>query len=73
MTHAEEFENFVGPVDQEDDFGLCAACHDYPCACDDDDILTSPDCCQHCGKPFEEFGDIGCGYCDRRSPDWGEL
>ena len=30
-------------------------------------------CCVHCGKPFEDFSDIGCRYCDRRSPDYGVL
>lgn len=29
------------------------------------------ECCPRCGKAFEEFGDLGCGYCDRRSPDFG--
>lgn len=27
--------------------------------------------CPHCGKPFEEFGDLGCEYCDRRHPGFG--
>jgi hypothetical protein len=29
--------------------------------------------CRHCGKPYEEFSDLGCGYCDQRSSDWGLL
>ena len=32
-----------------------------------------PDVCPHCGKEFEDFSDIGCGYCDRRSPEWGDF
>ena len=26
--------------------------------------------CSHCGKAFEDFSDLGCGFCDRRSPEW---
>lgn len=37
---------------------------------DDEDPL---DYCDHCGKAFEDFSDLGCGYCDRRSPEWGIL
>ena len=29
--------------------------------------------CSHCGKPFYDFSDIGCGYCDQRSPEWGTM
>lgn len=32
-----------------------------------------PECCQHCGKEFEDFSYIGCGRCDRRHPEWGSL
>jgi hypothetical protein len=32
--------------------------------------ISMPDeeeeCCRHCGKPFEEFSDFGCAYCDVR-------
>ncbi len=27
--------------------------------------------CPHCGKPYEDFSDVGCGFCDQRSPEWG--
>jgi len=30
-----------------------------------------PEVCPHCGKEYEDFSDIGCGHCDRRSPEWG--
>jgi rubrerythrin len=26
--------------------------------------------CPHCGKAYEDFSDLGCGFCDRRSPDF---
>ncbi len=35
----------------------------------DDD--REPERCEKCGKEFEDCGDIGCRYCDRRSPDYG--
>lgn len=36
-----------------------------------DEERPAEDYCPHCGKAFDEFGDLGCGYCDRRSPEWG--
>jgi len=30
-----------------------------------------PEVCKHCGKELYDFSDIGCGYCDRRHPDFG--
>ena len=30
-----------------------------------------PDSCLNCGKPFEEFGDLGCEKCDTRHPEFG--
>jgi hypothetical protein len=41
------------------------------CEMNQDEDEDGEPCCGHCGKPFEEFSDLGCGYCDRRSPDWG--
>lgn len=35
-----------------------------------DDELNEP-VCGHCGKAFYDFSDLGCGYCDRRSPEFG--
>lgn len=29
--------------------------------------------CPHCGKEYEDFSDMGCGHCDRRSPEWGTV
>jgi hypothetical protein len=37
----------------------------------DDDETTER--CDHCGKPFEEFGDLGCKFCDARVPGFGVL
>ena len=33
MTHAEEFEEFVGGHQSEDENGLCLRCNDWPCHC----------------------------------------
>jgi len=27
--------------------------------------------CDHCGKPLEDFSDLGCEYCDARHPYFG--
>ena len=37
----------------------------------DDEPEPEPECCPYCGKPYEDFSDLGCGRCDRRSPEWG--
>jgi hypothetical protein len=29
--------------------------------------------CSHCGKDIYDWSDLGCGYCDRRHPDFGML
>lgn len=42
VTHKEEFESFVGDVDEEPD-ELCRRCHDYPCCCTVEDIILSDD------------------------------
>lgn len=39
---------------------------------DPDDEEEEP-ICSHCGKPLYDFSDLGCGRCDRRSPEWGIL
>lgn len=41
----------------------------------DDDYWMEfePECCGRCGKEFEDFSDLGCGYCDSRHPEWGLL
>lgn len=36
-----------------------------------DEEEPDEDFCSHCGKNFYDFSDLGCGFCDRRSPDWG--
>lgn len=46
----------------------CPACEALSGDCDEPEP-----CCEHCGKPLGDFSDIGCGRCDRRSPDWGVL
>jgi len=35
VTHKEEFEAFVGGLDEQDGayVELCPRCHDYPCCC----------------------------------------
>lgn len=49
----------------------CDACEDFVDYLLEDD---EPDeCCPYCGKAYEDFSDMGCGYCDRRSPDWGVM
>jgi hypothetical protein len=66
----------VSETDRDSVLDLCEACHDYPCSCDLDDLdlpEEGPECCEYCGKPFEDFSDLGCGYCDLRSPEWGLL
>ena len=42
------------------------------CDCDeaDEEELAT---CPHCGKAYEEFGDLGCEYCDRRHPGYGTI
>lgn len=37
---------------------------------DFDDDEPEP-CCPRCGKRYGDFSDLGCGYCDRRSAEWG--
>lgn len=34
---------------------------------------AEPPCCPHCGKDIYDFSDLGCGHCDRRSPEWGTV
>lgn len=41
---------------------------DSCCGLEDDEP-----CCQYCGKPFEDFSDLGCERCDRRHPDYGMI
>lgn len=51
-------------------------CELNPDEFDMEDDFDGSDCenyCPHCGKEYTEFSDLGCGYCDRRSPDWGVL
>jgi hypothetical protein len=43
VTHEEEFEAFVGPLNGEDDYGLYSGCHDYPCSCTVDDLMLHDD------------------------------
>lgn len=54
---------------------LCPNCQevmsDYNYSFIDEFDALGEECCDYCGKPYEEFGDLGCGRCDRRHPDWG--
>lgn len=43
MKHAEETENFLGPLTEEDDYALCVGCHDYPCSCTADEKMLQDD------------------------------
>lgn len=60
---------------QEEYYGYrCLNCKDFiPFGCEPwmDYEPDESDFCPHCGKEYEDFSDMGCGYCDRRSPDWG--
>jgi NADH pyrophosphatase NudC (nudix superfamily) len=29
--------------------------------------------CPQCGKAYEDFSDLGCGYCDARHRDFGVM
>ena len=54
---------------------LCEICSAYPCLCEISDAdyeYGEPECCGSCGKPFEEFSDLGCGKCDVRHPEFIE-
>jgi hypothetical protein len=46
----------------------CPACDAYAAMMLGDE---EEPCCRHCGKPLYDFSDLGCGRCDRRSPEWG--
>lgn len=51
-------------------------CELNPAVFDEEDDFGDPageEYCPHCGKEYTEFADLGCGYCDRRSPDWGVM
>ena len=43
MTREEEWENFAGPLTEEDDYSLCVGCHEYPCCCTEDDKMLQAD------------------------------
>ena len=38
-----------------------------------EEYASAEDACHHCGKPLDEFGDLGCEYCDRRHPGFGTM
>lgn len=48
----------------------CDACERVASAAAD---IDTTEYCPHCGKALEDFSDLGCGHCDRRSPEWGIL
>ncbi len=45
----------------------------YEASIEEHEYARSDDFCSHCGKAFDDFSDLGCGYCDRRSPEWGMM
>jgi hypothetical protein len=45
--------------------------YDLWCELNIDGDGDGSECCRHCGKEFEDFSDMGCGYCDSRHPEWG--
>jgi hypothetical protein len=64
MTHHEWKEEYYGYK--------CETCGEfiaYGC----EPWIDEPDepTCSHCGKPFYDFADLGCEYCDRRHPGFG--
>lgn len=40
---------------------------------EDDEERPESEYCHHCGKAFDEWGDMGCEFCDRRHPGFGIL
>lgn len=34
---------------------------------------SEQDFCINCGKPLDEFGDLGCALCDRRHSGFGVM
>lgn len=52
--------------------GLCEVCDEAANLSDFDDREPLDECdedeeyCHHCGKPLEDFADVGCEYCDVR-------
>jgi len=38
-----------------------------------DEEEPDEDFCPWCDKNIFDFSDMGCGHCDRRSPEWGLL
>ena len=57
----------TGAGGKRDLVAYCALHDPYAYASED----TEDECCPFCGKEYEDFSDMGCGFCDRRSPDWG--
>ncbi|MCP9495910.1 MAG: hypothetical protein MSG64_15785 [Pyrinomonadaceae bacterium MAG19_C2-C3] len=43
----------------------------FPDGCAPWDEPQELECCSHCGKDIYDFSDLGCGYCDRRNPEFG--
>jgi hypothetical protein len=63
--------------------GRCEYCTEFLADCECNPVLVDDpwsdgedddaECCHYCGKELEEFSDIGCEHCDRRSPEWGVM
>lgn len=50
--------------------GQCGGCAAVA-SIDADEPEPPENYCRHCGKNIYDFSDLGCGHCDRRSPEWG--
>ena len=52
---------------------FCNDCFDSLGCQYDFDPGFPPQFCDHCGKDFEDFSDLGCEYCDARHPHYGVI
>jgi len=61
LQQASDYRDGYSPPPWEDDEDGCC------------DLENEEPCCEYCGKPFEDFSDLGCERCDRRHPDYGVI
>ena len=57
----------MSTYDTEDELEEMESAHDLDMDDYDAGLMDAIDCCPYCGKPFEEFGDLGCEHCDARA------
>ncbi len=67
MQDVERYESFE-PAWEDMDPQQRAA---YEASVEDFEESRCEDFCSSCGKEFSDFSDLGCGRCDRRSPEFG--